>query len=135
MANKQFLRILFVVVVANFIAQIPYLLHQYHGKPSSIGIILMMAVLAWFLVGYSLLLKKSIVGYIVLMGFLIVEFLFYLSTQVTQVASGKGILLHVLHPDDVTLFIVFGLGYINFIAAGYFVYHLSCHKDAFVKKV
>ncbi len=134
MTNKRFLNIVFVVVIANFAAQIPYLVHQYHGKPSVVGVILMVAVLAWFLAGYILLLKNSMTGFVSLISFLIVEFLFYLSTQITQAASGKGILLHVLHPDDPFLFIVFGIGYINFIAAGYFVIYLLRHKSIFVDK-
>ena len=135
MTHKQFLNIVFVVVIANFIAQVPYLIHQYHGKPSAIGIILMTVVLMWFLTGYTLLLKQKMAGYIILITFLIVEFLFYLSNQVTQLASGKGILLHVLHPDDALLFVVFGLGYINFIAAGYFVFYLLRYKHIFINTV
>jgi len=56
-----------------------------------------------------------------MMLFLIVEFLFYLSTQITQATSGKGILLHVISPDDPILFVVFGIGYLNLIVSAVFI--------------
>ncbi|MDB5167683.1 MAG: hypothetical protein JWN26_828 [Candidatus Saccharibacteria bacterium] len=121
MKNKGYLLILLVVVLADFIAQIPYYLHQYHTPPSISGSLLLLAVLAWFLFGFILLWHRKAKGYLLIIVFLVIEFLFYLSTQITQAFSGKGILLHVLHPDDPTLFIVFAIGYINLLASGFYV--------------
>ena len=67
------------------------------------------------------------------MAFLIVEFLFYLSTQVTQALSGQGILLHVLHPDDAVLFFVFGIGYINLIVSGFYIAYLAIHRRQLIE--
>jgi hypothetical protein len=119
---------LLLIVLANFLAQVPYFMYQYHGVPSRIGTTLMTFVLVWFLLAFVWLWQAKTKGYFLLLAFLIVEFLFYLSTQITQILSGKGILLHVLHPDDPILFIVFAIGYINLVASGFFVYYLILHK-------
>lgn len=127
---------MFLVVVANFAAQIPYYFHQYylteHLLPSLLGVLLLGIAFAWFLVGYNALRKGKKLGYILITSFYIVEFLFYLQTQITQAVSGKGILLHVLRPDDALLFVVFGVGYINFLAAAWFAYYLLRNKRNFV---
>jgi hypothetical protein len=130
--SKTFLQVLFFVVLANFLAQIVYLIHQYGGHASPVGAGLMLIVFAWFLAGYILLWRQKLIGLILMFTFLSIEFLFYLSTQVTQAISGQGILLHVLQPSDPILFIVFGIGYINFIAAAYFIIHLLRNRQSFV---
>ncbi|MDB5180229.1 MAG: hypothetical protein JWN12_861 [Candidatus Saccharibacteria bacterium] len=63
-----------------------------------------------------------------MMAFLIIEFLFYLSTQITQAVSGKGILLHVIHPDDLILFVVFGIGYLNLITSAFFIVFIFVNR-------
>jgi Na+-translocating ferredoxin:NAD+ oxidoreductase RnfD subunit len=65
--------------------------------------LLLIIVLGWFLLGFVWLWQRKLVDYVLVMTFLVVEFLFYLSTQVAQVMSGKRPLLHVLHPDDAVL--------------------------------
>ena len=131
--NKTFLRILFFVVLANFLVQILYLIHQYQGVASLAGSLLMMVVFAWFLAGYILLSKRTMKGFVIMLAFLITEFLFYLSTQVTQAVSGQGILLHVLRPSDPILFIVFGVGYANFVAAGFCIFYMTRHRQGLVR--
>jgi len=128
MKNNWFFRTLLSVVLANFVVQVLYVMYQYDGRASLMGILLMLGVFIWFLIGYILLWKKSLAGFLVLLSFLITEFLFYLSTQITQLLSGQGILLHVLRPNDPVLFVVFGIGYINFVAAGFFIFYLIRHK-------
>lgn len=128
MKHKSFLIILFVIVIANFLAQLPYYFHQYHGAPSIIGSLMLFIVLLWFLVGFAWLWQKKIKGYVLLLAFLITEFLFYVSTQVTQYLSGKGILLYVLHPHDSVLFWVFLIGYINLFASGFYIIYLIINK-------
>lgn len=126
-----------VVTLVNFLVQIPYYFHQYyvtaHLPPSPIGVVLMSGVLAWFLGGYYLLLKGKKSGYILITAFLTVEFLFYLMTQVTQLLGGHGVFLYVLHPSDPFLFLVFGIGYINFIASALLLYFLVRYRSQFIK--
>jgi hypothetical protein len=132
MHRKTYLGILFIVTIVNFIAQIPYYFHQYHLLPSLSGVILMSFVFAWFLVSFWWLWNRMQKGYLLILIFLIVEFLFYMSTQITQAVSGRGILLHVLHPNDPVLFIVFGIGYINLLASGFFISYLLLHKKQLI---
>jgi hypothetical protein len=134
--NKaRFMQVLLVVVGVNFLAQVPYYYHQYYSTrkllPSLVGVILMSFVLGWFVLGYSRLQRSKRLGYSLMLSFLIVEFLFYLQTQIVQAFSGRGILLHVIHPDDALLFVVFLIGYLNFIAAGWFVYFMIKHRPVF----
>ena len=133
----KFNRILFWTVIINFIAQIPYYIHQYylvrHVAPSIMGVTLMTIVLAWFLIAYWLLKQGKRVGYLTMLSFLVVEFLFYLQTQLVQLASGSGILLHVLHPDGTVLFCVFLIGYINFAASVYFISYLIKHRKSYLQ--
>lgn len=135
MSHNNLLKLLFGVVIANFIVQIPYYFHQYHGLPGMIGVLLMAIVLSWFLVGFRLLWRGSSWGYSLTTAFLSVEFIFYAMTQLSQAASGRGILLHVLSPDDPVLFVVFGVGYINFAAAGFFVYYLIRYKQSLSRQI
>ncbi len=123
------------IVGANFLAQVPYYYHQYyarsHRPPTLLGAVLMLFVLAWFLLGYGRLAARKPLGLILSVSFLGVEFLFYLQTQIVQAATGNGILLHVLHPDDPLLFVVFLIGYVNLVAAPFLVGALLRHRALF----
>jgi len=92
----------------------------------------MLFVLAWFLLGYWRLAARKPLGLVLAVSFLAVEFLFYLQTQIVQAATGNGILLHVLHPDDPLLFVVFLIGYVNLVAAPFLVWALLRHRAAFL---
>lgn len=124
------------ITLTNFAAQIPYYLHQYyfphHILPSPVGVTLMLGVLAWFLIGFYLLAHRKPFGFWLTVAFLFVEFVFYLLTQVTQWASGNGLFLYVLHPTDATLFIVFGIGYLNFFAAAGMLYVMLTHRHQYI---
>jgi hypothetical protein len=137
MKQTNFLKLLLAVVGANFLAQIPYYLHQYylpsHAAPALVGLVLMGVVLAWFGVGFAGLRRGSRIGYYLTLTFLMVEWLFYLQTQIVQALTGHGILLYVWHPSDMVLFIVFGLGYINFFASFWFVYFMLSRKAMFLR--
>jgi hypothetical protein len=132
MTKTIFTRILLVVVGANFLAQIPYYIHQYylpaHAAPAFAGLALMVGVLAWFTVGFMGLIRGTVIGYYLTFAFLVVECLFYLQTQIVQFAGGHGILFQVWHPTNGLLFVVFGLGYINFFASFWFVYFMLIKK-------
>lgn len=77
------LAVLFWVVIADYLAQIPYYLVNYylpHGTAPSVSSILLLGLtLAWFLVGYIAIRRRRF-GYWVLLSFALVEGLFYLRT-------------------------------------------------------
>jgi hypothetical protein len=85
------LRILFWVVLLDFAAQIPYyVINDYlphHAAPTVSSIVLLGAVLAWFLVGFFGLRAGRRFGFWVLGSFLAVEGLFYLATVLTGAAA------------------------------------------------
>lgn len=135
MANERMLMLLAFIVGANFAAQVPYYWHQYytrtHKPPSLVGLFLMSLVLLWFVSGYWRLRTRKTYGLPLTISFLVVEFLFYLQTQVVQLASGNGVLLHVAHPDGALLFTVFLIGYINLVAAPFLAWGLLAHRSDF----
>ncbi len=137
--SELFFKILFWTVISNFIAQIPYYFHQYyisrHIAPSLIGLTLLSLVFVWFISAYILLKNGKKTGYYLMLTFLIIEFLFYLQTQIVQATTGHGILLHVLRPDNGLLFIVFFIGYVNFIASAYFIFYLIKYRSSFFNKL
>jgi hypothetical protein len=125
---------LLVIIGANYAAQVPYYLHQYyaprHLLPSLIGALLLLATLVWFLSAYRLLAKGSRTGWWLMSTYLLIVFLFYIQTQVMQLATAHQILLYVYRPKGILLFIVFGIGYINCLAAAYYAtYMLIKRKD------
>lgn len=134
--SKTFLKILLVTVLINYVAQLPYYWHQYYTTsrflPSLFGTVLLGITLTWFIVAYQKLAKGRKAGYYLMLAFLAVEFLFYLQTQISQYLVVHRILLHVYRPDGVLLFAVFGIGYINFIAAAYFAVYLLINRNRFV---
>jgi len=132
------LRVVVPAVAADYAAQVPYYLHQYaavrHAPPSLPGTALLAATLLWFVLGVVGLRRGSARGYWLLASFLAVEFLFYLQTQAVQAVSGHGVLLYVLRPSDPVLFVVFGIGYINLVTAGWAVCYLLNHRAAFLAR-
>jgi len=130
--NKTFW-VMLIIVLVNYLAQVPYYFHQYYGRygffPSLYGSIMLSFTLVWFLVGFTQTQKTNKWGFTVLVGFFVFEFLFYLQTQISQYLVSQRILLHVYRPDNALLFLVFGIGYINFVAAAYYIYYLFAHKN------
>lgn len=129
------MKLLLVVVLVNYVAQVPYYIHQYyaphHFLPSVYGSVLLGFTLAWFLVAYKKLSSGTKFGYFLMLSFLAVEFLFYLQTQLSQFLVSHQLFLHVYRPDGVLLFMVFGIGYVNFFAAAYFICYLLARRRAF----
>lgn len=103
--------------------------------PSMSGVILLLIVLTWFLLSFVWLWQGKIKGSVLMIGFLSVEFLFYLSTQITQALSGKGILLHFINPDDTILFIVFGIGYLNMLVSLPFIIFIIVNRNKNAKLI
>ncbi|HET9174320.1 MAG TPA: hypothetical protein VFN56_03500 [Candidatus Saccharimonadales bacterium] len=134
--SKTFYKILLATVLCNYAAQIPYYLHQYYLPhkflPSLFGTVLLSLTLVWFCVAYRGLRHGRTYGYYVMLAFLSVEFLFYLQTQLSQYLIAHRILLYVYHPQGLLLFIVFGIGYINFLAAAYFLVYIMRHKQQLI---
>ena len=96
--------ILFLLILANFIAQIPYFLHLYYKpgmnlltqlRPS----LIMGFVFAVFLLASILLFKRTVAGYWLMLIFLAVEFLFYLWNTLGEVIHGYGLFFHLNNPD------------------------------------
>lgn len=123
------------IVLANYLAQIPYYLDVYyfphHAAPNLPDLLLLLATLVWFLIGYAGLARGSRAGYWVLLAFLIVEVGFYLYNMVIQVTHGYAPFFH-LHARDPILFVVFAIGYLNLLAGLYFLYFLLRHRRTLV---
>jgi len=131
---REPLYLLFWVVIANYLAQIPYFLHQYYSPhhlfPDITGSLLLFTTLVWFVLGFRLLIKGSKFGWWLVLSYLTVVFLFYIQTQITQFISKHQILLYVYHPSNPLLFVVFGVGYINCVfSACYIVYLITQQKS------
>src|SRR5579872_7069195 len=128
--------ILFLLILANFIAQIPYFFHLYYKPGVSLlaearPFLIMGFVFAVFLVASILLFRRTIVGYWLMLVFLTIEFLFYLWNTVGEVVHGFGLFFHLNSPDPL-LRAVFAIGYINLFASGYFLCLLLLKRRDFL---
>ncbi len=128
--------ILFLLILANFIAQVPYFLRLYYRPGMNFlaearPFLIMGFVFVVFLIASILLFKRTIAGYWLMLMFLAVEFLFYLWNTVGEVVHGYGLFFHLQNPD-LLLKIVFAIGYINLFAAGYFICLLLLRRDDFL---
>lgn len=125
------LRLLLLVTVINYIAQIPYYLHnyyfRYHLAPTASSIALLGGTLVWFLIGYIGTTHHKKYGYGTLLSFLAVEALFYAHTLLS------GVFLQQLHNPSMVINAVFVIGYISGITAGMYVWLLVRHKASFVE--
>lgn len=134
-AHRLVLRILLAVVVANYLAQIPYYLHVHyvpHGAPPSIsGTALLGLTFAWFLLGYVGTAHGRRDGYWLLLTYLVAEVSFYLKNLVTQVTHGYAPFFH-LQTRDPILFVVFGIGYLNLLVGVYYLYYLLSHRPTLI---
>ena len=130
--------ILFLLILANFIAQVPYFLHLYYRPGMNLlaesrPFLIMGFVFAVFLVASILLFKRTTTGYWLLLTFLSVEFLFYLWNTLGEIVHGYGLFFHLQNPD-ILLKIVFAIGYINLFAAGYFLCLLLLKRSEFLDR-
>ncbi|HUZ00146.1 MAG TPA: hypothetical protein VMU89_07325 [Thermomicrobiaceae bacterium] len=119
--------VLVAVVALNYAAQIPYYLHQYylprHQLPSPLGTLLLGLTLLWFVVGYRRYLTGRRFGYGLLLGFLVVQVLFYGHSVVLGLLTGAGAVAQ-LTTSSRFLLVIFTIGYLNFAVAAYYVYWL-----------
>lgn len=125
-------RLMLWVVLANYLAQIPYYLRVYyfpHGAPPSLsGTALLALTLVWFLAGYIGVLREWMPGYVLLLAYFVTVVTFYLRNMLTQVTHGYPPFLHVWGERDPILFVVFAIGYLNMLAGVYFLYFLLRHR-------
>ena len=127
--------ILFFLILANFIAQIPYYLHLYYNPNNVLaqarGGLLLLFVFGVFLLASILLFKRQVLGYWLMVMFLAVEFLFYLWNTLGEVMHGYGFFFHLNNPD-LLLRVVFAIGYVNLFASGYFLALLLLKRSRFL---
>ena len=127
--------ILFLLILANFIAQIPYYLHLYYNPNNVLaqakGGLLLLFVFGVFLLASILLFKRQVLGYWLMVIFLAVEFLFYLWNTIGEVIHGYGLFFHLNNPD-LLLRAVFAIGYVNLFASGYFLALLLLKRSRFL---
>ncbi len=125
---------LFAILLANFVAQVPYFLHLYytpqHPLPDLKSSLLMGSVFAAFLGSFTLLIAGRRTGYYLLMAYLAVEFSFYLWNIVGGALHGYGWFFHLADRDPV-LWAVNAVGYLSFLAAGYFLFLLIDKRREF----
>src|SRR6516162_1863618 len=114
---------LILLILANFIAQIPYYFDLFYNPNNLLAQLKrglpLFVVFAVFLLASLLLFKRKALGYWLMVGFLAVEFLFYLWNTIGGVMHGYGPLFHLTH-HDLLLKIVFAIGDVNLVASGYF---------------
>lgn len=133
--HRLFFASLLAVVLANYLAQIPYYLHLYffphRAAPPLSGTLLLLATLAWFLIGCIGLARGGRAGYWALLAFLIVEVGFYLYNMLLQVTHGYAPFFH-LQDRDPLLLVVFAIGYLNLVAGLCFIAYLLRHRRGLV---
>jgi hypothetical protein len=133
--NRIQVIILFFLILANFIAQIPYYLHLYYNPNNVLaqakGGLLLLFVFGVFLLASILLFKRQALGYLLMVIFLAVEFLFYLWNTIGEVIHGYGLFFHLNNPD-LLLRAVFAIGYVNLFASGYFLALLLLKRARFL---
>ena len=127
--------ILFLLILANFIAQIPYYLHLYYNPNNLLaqlrGGFLLLIVFVLFLLASFLFFKRTVIGYWLMVIFLAVEFLFYVWNTLGGVFHGYSFFYHLANPDLI-LRAVFAIGYVNLFASGYFLCLLLLKRSTFL---
>jgi hypothetical protein len=129
--------ILFLILLSNFAAQIVYFYHLYytpqHPFPIPRSTLLMGSVFVLFLVSFILLLRKPKIGFYAMTFYLCLEFFFYLWNIISSgLRPGYGWFLH-LRDRDPILWAVFAIGYLSFLASGYFLMLLIFQRRSFVR--
>ena len=120
--NLPTLRPLVAITLFNYVAQVPYYLHNdyssQHPLPGLRAVVLLAATLAWFLCGLVGFRRRRVWGYWLLLSYLIVEAAFYLETIAT------GLFVAQLRNQTWLIDAVFVIGYISGLTAAYYAYRL-----------
>jgi hypothetical protein len=121
------LYVLFAITILNYLAQIPYYIHFYgvhHVAPSLLGVALLACTLILFLAGYFLTLRNRRFGWWLLVGFLLLEFGFYVLHNIS------GAFLQDLPVSDPLFLVVSLIGYLNTVVALiYLIVLIRARKD------
>ncbi|HXR49914.1 MAG TPA: hypothetical protein VN778_02715 [Verrucomicrobiae bacterium] len=130
--SLKYLLPLLVVVVLNYLAQIPYYFHQYyigrHLAPSWPGTVLLLFTFLWFLAGYTRFVTSKQYGVGLLLSFLAAQVLFYGHAIIFGLINGGGAVAQ-LKTHSPFLFVIFLIGYINFGVAAYYLVRLLKDKS------
>ncbi len=126
--------LLFAVLLANFAAQVPYFLHLYyspqHPLPDLRSSLTLGSVFALFIASFALLMARQRAGYYLVLFYLALEFFFYLWNIVGGVVHGYGLFFHLADRDPI-LWAVNAVGYLSFLAAGYFLVLMLAKRQEF----
>lgn len=134
MIRKRFISFLplFIIVLLNYLVQIPYDIHLYHGRFNPEGVGLLLFTLFWFLSGFVLFMQNKKIGYWIFLSFLIVQFAFYFENEILLSFFGYGIIWHLFHVNDVVRWTAFFIGDLNFFMATYYSYYLLRRRKLFL---
>lgn len=113
-----------LVVLLNYLAQIPYNLDLYRGRYSPTGALLLGLTFAWFVCGYLLFLSGRRLGFWILLAYAVVQVVFYLYGDVVLAFAGYGLPYQLTHARDTIVWLVFLVGDANFVAAALVLVHL-----------
>jgi hypothetical protein len=120
--NKKYTLVLLCVVLLNYVAQIPYYLHQYyfphHLAPNWSGVALLVLTLIWFLFGYFRFVNGNRFGRSLLLSFLLAQVIFYGHSLVFSFFGGG--MIAQLRTHSPFLLVVFLIGDLNFLVALYY---------------
>jgi hypothetical protein len=127
--NLKYSLPLLAAVAINYLAQIPYYIHQYyigrHLSPAWPGTFLLLLTALWFLAGYTRFISSKKYGRGLLLSFLATQVLFYGHAIIFGLINGGGAVAQ-LKTHSPFLFVIFLIGYINFgVAACYLVWLLK----------
>lgn len=121
--HKRSTAALLYVVIANYVAQIPYYLHQYyfphHAAPNWSGVALLALTLIWFLVGYIRFVRGKRYGWSLLFTFLGAQVIFYGHAHLLGFVGGGAVAQLSTHSQF--LLVIFLIGYLNFVVAVYYL--------------
>ena len=121
-------RVLLVVVVANYLAQIVYYLDLYYPQPPAIfGTALLGLTLVWFLAGYVGARRGQWMGRVLLLTYLLAMVGFYVANTYKLLIHGYGLLWH-FQQHDLPVRIVFALGYLNMFVGAVALIALLIHS-------
>ncbi len=126
------LRAFSTVVLANYVAQVPYAVDLYGTHLNWLGVLLLAATLAWFAIGAWLYGTGGRLGYPLLLAFVAAQVLFYLHSLLLSFAGG-GLLYQLTHARDPIVWLAFFIGDLNLVAALLFGAYLVTHRPPSVQ--
>jgi hypothetical protein len=124
------LAVVFWIILLDYLAQVPYYLVNYflphHVAPTVTAVVLLSLTLVWFLGGYIALRSGRPFGYWLLLSFLLVEGLFYLTTLLFGSAA-----LQLENPNPLNK-IVFVIGYLTGIVSLFYFVVILVLRDRYL---